>query len=311
MNKFYSNGKLLLTAEYVILDGAKALALPTTYGQSLSVEPIDKPKLIWKSLDKNGNIWFESEFGLTNNEILKQVQQDSVSKRLIAILNTAKQLNPDFLNSENGFKVETRLDFARDWGLGTSSTLINNIAKWAQVDAYVLLDKAFGGSGYDIACAQHNIPIIYHLNSDILNQVQDEKRIVREVHFYPKFSDSLYFVYLNKKQNSRKSISEYNALKDISSQIISEISDITLKMIDCKNLKEFEILINQHEHIISKIIKQKAIKDLLFKDFQGSIKSLGAWGGDFILVTSKENPASYFESKGFKTIIPYKDMVLQ
>ena len=32
---FYSNGKLLITGEYVVLDGAKALALPTKYGQNL------------------------------------------------------------------------------------------------------------------------------------------------------------------------------------------------------------------------------------------------------------------------------------
>ena len=36
---------------------------------------------------------------------------------------------------KNGFKVTTKLDFPKNWGLGTSSTLINNIAQWAQVDA--------------------------------------------------------------------------------------------------------------------------------------------------------------------------------
>ena len=35
---FYSNGKLLITGEYVVLDGAKALALPTKFGQSLLVK---------------------------------------------------------------------------------------------------------------------------------------------------------------------------------------------------------------------------------------------------------------------------------
>jgi mevalonate kinase len=28
---FYSNGKLLLTGEYLVLDGAKSLALPTKF----------------------------------------------------------------------------------------------------------------------------------------------------------------------------------------------------------------------------------------------------------------------------------------
>ena len=35
---FYSNGKLLLTGEYVVLDGAKALAVPTRFGQNLIVK---------------------------------------------------------------------------------------------------------------------------------------------------------------------------------------------------------------------------------------------------------------------------------
>ena len=29
MEKFYSHGKLLITGEYAVLDGAKAIALPT------------------------------------------------------------------------------------------------------------------------------------------------------------------------------------------------------------------------------------------------------------------------------------------
>jgi len=39
---FYSHGKLLLTAEYVILDGAKALALPTKFGQEMEISPISE-----------------------------------------------------------------------------------------------------------------------------------------------------------------------------------------------------------------------------------------------------------------------------
>ena len=40
---FYAHGKLLITSEYLVLDGAEALALPTVYGQSLEVETIDEP----------------------------------------------------------------------------------------------------------------------------------------------------------------------------------------------------------------------------------------------------------------------------
>ena len=58
---FYSNGKLLITGEYVVLDGAKALAVPTKFGQYLEVKPSEKKSIYWKSFDSNNQIWFEDE----------------------------------------------------------------------------------------------------------------------------------------------------------------------------------------------------------------------------------------------------------
>ena len=316
MNKtYYSNGKLLLTGEYLVLDGALSLAVPTKYGQSLIAETIDKPKLIWKSFDYKGNVWFEDTFTFKEIASVFLIPRNDVSHRLIEILNTAKQLNPNFLNSKFGYKVTTKLDFPQFWGLGSSSTLINNIAQWAEIDAYKLLEKTFGGSGYDIACAQYNSPITYQLNykeDKILHSVQnDKKREISEVSFNPEFKDHLYFVHLNKKQNSRDGISQYNANASNVSQVISEINDITSKTISCNSLEHFETLISSHEQIISKIIKQKPIKELLFSDYKGTIKSLGAWGGDFVLVTGNKNSVEYFKQKGYNTIITYDNMVLK
>jgi len=121
----------------------------------------------------------------------------------------------------------------------------------------------------------------------------------------------LYFVHLNEKQNSRDGISQYNLNKDNSDLAISEISDITSRIINCRSLINFEALIRSHEQIISKIIKQKPIKELLFNDYKGTIKSLGAWGGDFVLVTGNTNSIDYFRHKGYNTIISYKEMVLK
>ena len=318
-SRSYSNGKLLLTGEYLVLDGALSLALPTKYGQSLEVYPNESDVVNWKSFDEKDTIWFEKQFNLNPNEMLKQdfdklnltVQHEHVSKRLIGILNAAKQLNPDFLNS--GFNVASKLTFPRNWGLGSSSTLINNIATWAQINPYKLLKLTFGGSGYDIACAQHDKPITYQLPSrpsEILNQVQDDNnRIIQTVDFNPSFKDCLYFVYLNKKQNSRDAIQAYRENSAELSEAITTINEITKKIITCKTLFEFDTLITEHELIIGNIINQKPIKQRLFSDFNGCVKSLGAWGGDFVLVTSKENPSTYFKDKGFDTIILYSDMV--
>ncbi len=302
--EFYSNGKLLLTGEYVVLDGGKALAIPTSYGQSLSVDQIEESKILWKSLDENGKDWFETNFLL--EEISKSQKNEAhnnskIAKRIIQILSVAKQLNPDFLISNTGFKVTTKLDFPRNWGLGSSSTLINNIASWAKVDAYELLAKTFKGSGFDIAAAQHNNPISY----SILNGVPE----IKELNLPWELTDELFFVHLNRKQNSREGIAHYYSQRGKKSELISEISDITSAIIDCKTLSEFESLMTHHEQLISRVINQIPVKQLLFQDFRGTVKSLGAWGGDFVLATGNKMDWEYFKKKGFETIIPFADML--
>ncbi|MDN3491991.1 GYDIA family GHMP kinase [Winogradskyella bathintestinalis] len=303
---FKSNGKLLLTAEYAVLDGAKALAIPTRYGQRLIVEPNETDFISWKSYNELGEVWFESR--ITYNEIatsnIKSETHRDVKIRLIQILKATKMLNSEFLSSNQGVSITTEQDFNRLWGLGTSSTLINNIADWASVDAYQLLEKTFGGSGYDIACAQHDHAISFQLQ-------KPQEPLVASVAFQPNFKAHLYFVYLNQKQNSRDGISDYKKLGTINSEIINQINRITESMIVCKSLKEFESLMESHETIISTLIQQHPIKTRLFSDFNGAVKSLGAWGGDFILVASQDNPTDYFNAKGFETVIPYVDMVLE
>lgn len=302
MQQFYSNGKLLLTGEYVVLDGAISLAVPTKYGQTLKVETIDKPTIQWKSLDENGALWFEGDFEIANN-LPQPLKWNDTSDRLLQIFKALKLLKPDVFNLKQGLKITTILDFPTNWGLGTSSTLINNLAQWAKVDAFKLLELTFGGSGYDIACAQNNTPITYKLG-----QVPP---MVDNVSFDPIFKAHLYFVHLNKKQNSREGIAHYRAQnKDHIRDVISDINSITSKMISCNTLEAFKALINQHETIIAKVTNQKTVKELLFNDFKGSIKSLGAWGGDFVLAASKTNPRDYFKRMGFDTIIPYSEMVL-
>ena len=62
--------------------------------------------------------------------------------------------------------------------------------------------------------------------------------------------------------------------------------------------------------IISSIIELPTVKERLFPDYFGTLKSLGAWGGDFILATGDKNTPQYFKAKGYTTILRYSDMVL-
>ena len=299
---FYSNGKLLISGEYLILDGAKGLALPTKMGQNLIVEDTQTNSIHWKSYDADGSIWFEEI--LSFQEIQDSTSTtESVKATLIKILQVANTMNSNVFNNSEGFAVTTQLSFPRNWGLGTSSTLINNIAQWFQIDAFELLHQSFGGSGYDIACAQNNTPITYSI-------VNGDPKI-EQVVFDSAFTKNLYFVYLNQKRNSKSAIAEYhtNKTKQLSSYIAA-INTLTQDIIEANNLELFTQLISQHETVLSKILKTETVKDTLFPDFNGAVKSLGAWGGDFVLVVSKENPMPYFVAKGYETVIPYEEMIL-
>ena len=309
MKQFYSNGKLLLAGEYFVLDGAKSLAVPTTCGQDLTVEPIKESQLIWQSFTNTGACWLEVIFDLprlrlvsADFEATKDGGNDTLAENLRTILIETQKLNPAFLSLENGFLVKTNLTFPKNWGLGTSSTLINNIANWANVNPYQLLENTFGGSGYDIACAQNNTPILYTRNG--INP------LVEKVAFNPNFKNQLYFVYLNKKQNSRAGIKRYRALKGTLTSEVQQISILSELFLKSDDLKDFEKLMLEHEQLVSRIIQLQPIQKELFSDYFGQTKSLGAWGGDFILATGNDDTPSYFKQKGFETIIPYQDLIL-
>jgi mevalonate kinase len=302
---FYGHGKVLLTGEYFILDGARALALPTQLGQKLNVKfrQSSDPKLFWKSFDSNGVCWYEATFEFWHFNCL---DNDSTETQILqTLLRQARKQNVHFLRDEVDIFVETQLEFPLSWGLGSSSTLVYNIAQWAYVSPFELLQKTLGGSGYDIACAQSLGPITYELKN---NGPRWEKQ-----NFNPLFKDNLYFVYLNQKQDTQQSISHYRNLNVVEKEkIIDQINNITEKMLSCLSLKEFEDLVFEHENLLSMSLGLSRAYDKYFQDYWGAIKSLGAWGGDFVLATSDMGEAmtlDYFKRRGFETVIPYQQLI--
>lgn len=298
MSSFYSHGKLLLTGEYAVLNGAKALAVPCKMGQQLTYTKKDSTTLLWKSIDVEGLVWFEAEFECTTLQ-LHRTTADEIWGNLLQLLHASRQLNPHFLSQ--GGTVETKLEFDRSWGLGSSSTLITLLSLWAKVDPYKLLEMTFGGSGYDIACAQAEGPLLYKKT----NKIAEVEAVTLS---YP-FADQLYFVYLNKKRDSQEAVAEFdkNILK---ASHIEKISQLTIQILASKEQSEFNALLKTHEETLAEILNQKPIQESVFYDFKGVVKSLGAWGGDFILASADQNPVDYFKNKGYPVIIPFKDMVL-
>jgi len=299
---YHSNGKLLLTGEYAVLDGAKALAIPTTFGQKLTIAPHDHGQLEWESLDMRQNCWFESKISLPELQLVS-CSDKSIAQHLLSMLQYIRGANSDFLaKAADGVKVTTSLDFPRNWGLGTSSTLINNMAQWGNVNPYDLLKVTFGGSGYDVACASHDRPIIY--------QLVTETPKVTEIDFSPSFAQQLFFVYLNAKQNSREAIGNYRSKAFNKQDLISKIDGFTEAFHTATELGTLEAIIEAHEAALSEVLHIAPIKSRLFNDYWGAVKSLGGWGGDFILATGNEKTPDYFKARGFETVIPFTEMLL-
>lgn len=297
---FHAQGKLLLTGEYFVLDGAMALALPTRLGQHFNIEPGKAEVLSWQSFDADDTCWFDVILEIPSLKILSG-EPSEPAQRLIQVLEQAFLLSNIPLNNLAGCAVTSRLDFSRHWGLGTSSTLISFVAHLTQVNPYDLLAVTFGGSGYDLACAKAEGPIIY------------QNRVAQPVAFYPAFADQLFFVYLGKKQNSREGIQRYRALGEKVKASLGEINQLTLDVVACTSLSEFEGLMLRHELIVSTMLDLPRAQDFYFSDYWGQVKSLGAWGGDFVLVTSDQDTAStksYFQQKGFEVILGYREMIL-
>lgn len=304
-SSYFSHGKLLLTGEYAVLDGAKALALPTKYGQHLHFHTqLGSNCLLWESFTDKGHLWFSASWEINTLKVLSGngLPETTILTSLLTSIISEKDLSASFFEG----KVETHLDFPREWGLGTSSTLISLLSKWTQINAYYLLEKTFGGSGYDIAAADANGPITYKINKE-----NKEKPEVNIASFNPSFLNKIYFLYSGNKKNSREGISAYRS-KPLNPVYISEISQLTEKVLTAEHFSDFCALIKTHEEITGNQLDLTPIQEEYFTDFQGVVKSLGAWGGDFLMILTElpqSDIISYFKKKGFSTLFTYNELI--
>lgn len=303
-SKYYSNGKLLITGEYLVLHGALALAVPTIPGQEMQVEKGSKAGLLqWKS-DYKDECWFEAEFSLPGLEIL-HTDNKNTAIYLQNLLIAAKQKNPATLEKNDSIKVTAILGFQREWGLGSSSSLINNIASWFDIDPFDLFFETQKGSGYDLACAHTNGAIWYRLDKG--------NPLAAHVIFDPPFADNLAFIYSGRKQDSAASVMDFLKNKVATQDAVDRISQIGKQITLVQEQNEFNTLLNEHENIMSEVLKLPKVKDQYFQDFPGSIKSLGAWGGDFLLASSDigfENIKSYFADKDLNVVFSFQELIL-
>lgn len=302
--EYFSHGKLLLSGEFLVLEGATALAMPLKHGQHLSVtEGAEEAVLHWTS-DYKSQTWFEAKYKLPEMELI-QATDPNRSRFIQKLLLAAVHNNHLFAKKLESKKVVASLEFDPDWGWGSSSTLISNIAYWSETNPFELLFETQEGSGYDIACARASSPILYAMNgsSPYISEVEIKESIIPYI----------YFIYLGHKQSTADGIKSYRQSRVFDKMDIQSISGISMDMVRATDLNDFNALIREHERIISKVIHKRAVKEEYFSDFPGEVKSLGTWGGDFVMMTyaeGKEKLTEYLHTKKLDKLFPYEEIAV-
>ena len=301
--KYYSHGKLLIAGEYLVLNGATSLTVPLTYGQSLEViKEGNQNTLTWETYEQD-KLWFKGKIDTKFFDVIESTDQP-IAEKLIGILKMANELNPEFATNLKFANVITNSEFKFHWGFGSSSTLLSNIAFWAEIDPYELHLKISSGSGYDVVAARESGPLFF----------KKEKIgfTIEKVNFDPHYKDQIYFIYLGQKQDSAFSVDQFKSRKKLFSNETKLISELSKHIACAGTLNDFEYYLKEHELIISSVLKQKRVKEARFKDLDGEVKSLGAWGGDFAMMTwhdSKKKLKRYLEEKNIDTIFSFDELI--
>lgn len=301
--RFYARGKLLLTAEFMILHGAKSLAVPLTRGQSLELMPKkDSRQLRWIAM-YDQETWFETTLRLPDLEIVTTTSEKK-SENLVNMLKRLLEIQPGFHEKMELNDAVTLLEFDPAYGFGSSSTLTSLLAQWAGVDALQLHFQISRGSGYDVACATAESAILY--------QVVREMPVIESVDFEPPFMENMWFVYLGEKQDSGKSVAAFLNNYLLDQKDIELFSRLTSEFLRAQSIHEMGAVIVEHEQLLSEILRMPVLKAARFPDLNGYAKSLGAWGGDFaLLVTdwSDDQLSAYLPGKGIDQWFAYKTLV--
>lgn len=281
--EFFAAGKLLLSGEYAVLKGAECIAVPTFLGQRLSVKPSEE-ELRWRALNEKDATWLDFQVNQAKSEeelLVQKLLRDAFDSYL-----PAKGL------------LESKLEFPREWGLGSSSTFVSLISQWAETEVWPLFFKHLKGSGYDVAVAERNNPILYQINK---NRPKYE-----DVNIPSFFGDTL-LIYLGQKQNSAKEVSRFQDLNS-SENLLEHISGLSRALLNLLDRQTLGAWIKEHEAITSELIHLEPLKAKLFPNLEGEIKSLGAWGGDFAWYAGPLDKG-YFQKQGFPQVFSFKELV--
>ena len=308
MQTYFAPGKILLAGEYTVLLGLEALAVPVKQGQWLEFfafsTPENQPRILYfKAIDSEGLTWIENRYDLE-----EQVWLEPTTPELEPFSKVLTKVPDEFWEENRSYRLETRLEFGRETGLGSSSTFIALMAECFRLDPQKLQEEIFKGSGYDVAIACLGKPITFWRN--------EQGAHYRSWNIQPKLTEDWRVVFLGEKVDSRKSAS---AILETLANMLSEpfykqqFERVLNIVRDADNTQSIEAALEMYQLLLAQLLDMNTP----YKEFnltpvkQGLCKWLGAWGGDMILVNNtlfeKElDFFSDFESVRWNELVKYE-----
>lgn len=296
----FSHGKIILLGEYAVLYGADALCLPLRTGQTLTVENISGNNIEWKWIYKT-DVIADFIFHKDSLDVL-QGEKSNGSQWIKSLITLIREQNPLFLKDQT-LRLTFDNHFPVNWGLGTSSATISSICRLAKVDPFIVNQKLMGGSGADIACTTRSNWFLYRKKPD--------DQMCWDLPLDFKMSKYFYFIYSGEKMGTAKHLKKLSSKKQPNKDAMRSLHKLIYKFLTVSSVSATNEVIQDHERIISGINGLRPVGGL-FSEFNGSVKSLGAWGGDFFLAVSEWDPErvfNYFHDKGYRDIFRWDDFV--
>lgn len=302
----------MLCGEYAVIIGVEALALPVSLGQWMYVWEFDSPgggdRLIWEAKEKDGSTWLNESFALPLETMEAETEKSSERDRSREVLHSMLSMVAEgFWKTGKSYRIETQLEFDRSSGLGSSSTMVANFARFAGLDAQKVQQKVLCGSGYDVAVAELGKGLAFWKNAEVANW--DAWKLSADL------TSKWKIVFLGKKQNSR------NALADVKGKLMEiEKDDFLMHQLQqvCAAVK----MANQVPMLEAGLEMWQAIlamslgletpyQHFKFQPTKGGLcKWLGAWGGDMLLINDVFEESEREALKKYK-IVDWNQLVLK
>jgi mevalonate kinase len=254
-----------------VLHGAEALAIATEKGQTLRYEDADC-ELHWVAKDSEDRVWMDCV-----------ASQDP---HLSRILNAVEKLKG---NLPRRGRVTTQLEFNRNWGWGSSSSLIDLVAQWTGLDPMELHFETSEGSGFDVACARAGGAIAYQ-------KTGPQSAVWKNVASAHWPHEHFGLVYLGGKQDSQREVAKIRR-EPLASEL-DAISALSRHLASSKDVDAWSQAIDELEDRTASWLGMERVQKR-FPGVRATIKSLGAWGGDFALAVAQDpEDLAYFSLNG-------------